>query len=407
MNKHQHMKRYRDVASIITSSGANLDYAYGKGVMTIYGRSTQSRTIELVNGRTIVDFQRGSYLGLDNHPAIVRGAIDALEQYHSLQWSGARTRLNFAITRDLEQSLSELFNCRAMVFSLVLTANMGVLPLLACGALTGGKRPVIAIDKFAHATIAYHKAVMAEDTEVITLGHNDLEGLRDLCRSRDFVAYVCDGLYSMGGAAPVKDLLDLQEEYGLFLYIDDAHGVSIRGARGEGFARSQVRGPLNDRTVIVASLSKGFGVTGSVVMIANEEQEKMLRRYAVPHAFSMGPSIPAIGAALASAELHKSAELHTRQDRLRAVISFYNQQVGEDEGKDDLPIKMIRIGDARKTIDIAARLIEEGFYLAAAFFPAVPRDSAALRICLTSDHCERDISRLCSIIKQLKNNSIS
>ena len=73
----------------------------------------------------------------------------------------------------------------------------------------------------------------------------------------------------------------------------------------------------------------------------------MRRRDAVPHAFSMGPSIPAIGAALASAELHKSAELHTRQDRLRAV-----QQVGPGEGKDDLPIKMICIGDAGKTIDI-------------------------------------------------------
>ena len=55
--------------------------------------------------------------------------------------------------------------------------------------------------------------------------------------------------------------------------------------------------------------------------------------------FLWGPRIPAIGAALASAELHKSAELHARQDRLRAVISFYNQQVGPGEGKDDLPIK--------------------------------------------------------------------
>ncbi|MFT3940563.1 aminotransferase class I/II-fold pyridoxal phosphate-dependent enzyme [Rhodopseudomonas sp.] len=404
MLEQQPVRRFRNVPELIAKSGENLDCAYRAGVMTIYGRSTQERQIELLDGRTIVDFQRGSYLGLDNHPSIVAGAMNALNRYNSLQWSGARTRLNFAITKDLEDSLAGLFGCRAMVFSLVLTANMGVLPLLACGALTNGRRPVIVVDRFAHATISYHKAVMAEDTEVITIDHNNLEELEDICRTRSFVAFLCDGVYSMGGAAPIKELIRLQEKYGLFLYIDDAHGVSIRGRYGEGFARSEFGERLNDLTMIVASLSKGFGVTGSVVMIANEAQERVLRRYAVPHAFSMGPSIPAIGAALASAELHKSPELSVRQSRLNAMNVFFNAQWDEDAVKHDLPIKMIRIGDAKRTISIAASLIENGFYLAAAFFPAVPHDKAALRVCLTADHHETDIARLCALVKDLTKN---
>lgn len=53
------------------------------------------------------------------------------------------------------------------------------------------------------------------------------------------MAYVGDGASSMSGAAPVKDLRHLQDRYGLFVYLDDAHGISVAGPNGEGFVRSR------------------------------------------------------------------------------------------------------------------------------------------------------------------------
>ena len=88
MLEQQPVRRFRNVPELIAKSGENLDCAYRAGVMTIYGRSTQERQIELLDGRTIVDFQRGSYLGLDNHPSIVAGAMNALNRYNSLQCLG-------------------------------------------------------------------------------------------------------------------------------------------------------------------------------------------------------------------------------------------------------------------------------------------------------------------------------
>ena len=58
--------------------------------------------------------------------------------------------------------------------------------------------------------------------------------------------------------APIDDLLRLQDKYGLFLYIDDAHGISIQGNRGEGYARSRLGASLRERTIVAASLSKGW-----------------------------------------------------------------------------------------------------------------------------------------------------
>src|SRR3546814_3985023 len=50
-------------------------------------------------------------------PSIVRGAVDAITDYGSLHWSCARTRLSFALLRDLEAEISQLFRARVVAFS--------------------------------------------------------------------------------------------------------------------------------------------------------------------------------------------------------------------------------------------------------------------------------------------------
>ena len=167
-----------DIARVVELTAENLDYAYSKGVMTLYARSTAGRSVVLSDGRTVVDFARGSYLGLDNHPAIVRARSRRWSTTSRSNGPGRGTRLNFAITEDLETRLSDLLRSRCLVFSLVLTANMGVMPLLASGAFTGGVRPVVVFDKFAHATLSYHKAVVAANTEVVTIRAQRRRGTR-------------------------------------------------------------------------------------------------------------------------------------------------------------------------------------------------------------------------------------
>src|SRR3546814_10406109 len=90
-------------------------------------------------------------------PSIVRGAVDAITDYGSLHWSCARTRLSFALHRDLEAEISQLFRARVVAFSSVMLANLGALPLIASGHLTGGVKPVVAFDRICPASLAYHK----------------------------------------------------------------------------------------------------------------------------------------------------------------------------------------------------------------------------------------------------------
>lgn len=370
--------------------------------MALYAMPLADRSVRLAHdGSTVVDFVRCSYLGLDNHPGIVAGAAQAVSEAGSLHWSCARTRLNFSILGELEENLSDLFRARVVTFTTVLAANMSALPLLASGHLTAGQKPLIAFDRLAHATLAHHKGTVAEETGVETIPHNDLAALEALCRTHRSVAYVCDGAYSMGGSAPLAELRALQEKYGLFLYIDDAHGISIIGENGSGFARS-VFEELGERTIVAASLGKGFGASGGMLMLGTAAQELLFRRFAVAHAFSASLNTAAIGAAQASARIHRTDELAIRQETLRRNLALLDRLIPTKDMTSDLPIRTIRLGDELLSVAAARQLLQLGFYASAIFFPTVSRGEAGLRICLTASHTEQQIRDLCVAIDGIR-----
>ena len=392
----------RNTSAMIGAAADAFDAAHYQGIMALYAAPMEGRAVRMSsNGATVIDFVRCSYLGLDNHPGIIEGAARAVVESGALHWSCARTRLNFSILEQLEAELSHLFNANVVTFTTVLAANMSALPLLASGHLTGGHKPIMVFDRLAHATLAHHKAVVAEETSVETIRHNDLEALEAVCKSHRQVAYICDGVYSMGGHAPLEGLRALQDKYGLFLYIDDAHGISIEGLDGSGFARSVMR-ELGERTIVAASLGKGFGASGGILMLGTNSQELIFRRFAIAHAFSASMNTAAIGAALASAEVHRTDELLLRQRSLRQNLALLDNLLPTVQGATSLPIRTIRIGDDLLAVAAARHLLQVGFYTSAIFFPTVPRGEAGLRICLTSSHTQLQIRALADAVNGVK-----
>jgi 8-amino-7-oxononanoate synthase len=400
-------QRYRNTAFVIENTRQNFDSAYAAQIMGIHGVSLANRNVRLADGHQVIDFVRCSYLGLDNHPRVVAGALSAIQKYSSVHWSCARTRLNFELLRDLEARLSGLFGCRVIAFSTVMLANLGALPLLASGHLTGGTKPVMVFDRLCHVSLAYHKPVIADETEVITIRHNDIGALEEICRRHKRVAYIADGVYSMGGFAPIPALQGLQQRYGLFLYIDDAHGISIAGDHGEGYARSQFPRDLGPYTIIAASLGKGYGASGGILMLGTADQEDIFRRYALPYAFSAAPNLAAVGAAMGSADIHETDELKGLQSALRKRIDLFDERIATSQRGDPLPIRLISIGGETDAIRMAKLLLEQGFYTSATFFPTVARGKAGIRVCITATHSCEEIDRLCDAVTRGRGETTS
>ncbi|WP_075293188.1 aminotransferase class I/II-fold pyridoxal phosphate-dependent enzyme [Pararhizobium arenae] len=400
--RENNQQSLRNTSVMIDIASASFDHAHYQGIMAIYATPSANRLVRLQpSDQPVTDFVRCSYLGLDNHPEILDGAREAISRTGAFHWSCARTRLNFDVLGQLERELSNLFQARILTFTTVLAANMSALPILASGHLTGGRKPLMVFDRLAHATLAHHKAVAAQETEVTTIPHNDMPALEALCQSHRQVAYICDGVYSMGGHAPIGELLRLRDKYGLFLYIDDAHGISIHGETGSGYARTAIH-DLGDRTIVAASLGKGFGASGGILMLGTAAQELIFRRFAIAHAFSASLTTAAVGAALASAAIHASPELGRRQQLLQKNLAHLDARLKGGEPPSNLPIRTVRFGDELLSVAAARELLRRGFYTSAIFFPTVARSQAGLRVCLTASHSRQDIDGLCDAIDDVK-----
>jgi hypothetical protein len=169
-----------------------------------------------------------------------------------------------SILGDLEAALSDLFAARVITYTTVLAANMSALPLIASGHLTGGVRPVMVFDRLAHATLAFHNGTIAAETRVETIAHNDLDALESLCHGNTCVAYICDGVYSMGGSASIEELRRSARVFGVAQRRSYWRSLCVAGiASYEGTCRSSADSPKQDRPVRQSrsNRAEGFPLT--------------------------------------------------------------------------------------------------------------------------------------------------
>lgn len=383
--------RFRNNASAIKDGNQAWNAALEGGLIDIRVDYDVEGRLRSLDGHRFVNLCSCSYLGLANHPAILEGAVEALRTQGTIDLPISRIRLRLNLLEEFEHQLSELMGVRTICAVTCSAATAGVLPLVASGHMCDDGRPrVMVFDKFSHFSMNLIKPICADETEVLTAPHNDLNYLEDVCKKHDRVAYVCDGVYSTGGAAPIKELLSLQDRYGLYLFIDDSHSLSLWGSHGQGYARS-LMSEVNPLTVIVASLGKGFGTSGGIIMLGAPQFEAVLTRFGGPLAWSQGLNVPSIGASMASIRLHRSPELGRLQRSLQVNMVLFDELVATAQRGDGFPLKVIRVGEAQDAIKASAGILQRGFYTSAVFFPIVRKGEAALRIMLRADNTLEDI----------------
>lgn len=352
------------------------------------------------HGRQFHHFCTTSYLGLDHHPALLEGAINALRDTGSLRVANSRNRCKLAILEHYESELSHLFDAVCLSSLSCSAASIGVLPLLASGVFTHNRPPVMVFDHLAHYSMSHLKASCADETQVLTCPHNDMDFLESVCQRHATVAYIADGAYSMGGVANLDGLLYLKDRYGLFLYVDDSHALSTVGLNGAGLVRPRMPA-LEDDCLIVASLANAFGASGGLVMVGNLRQKTLIQRHGGPSNCSQSLNCAAIGAGRASIELHRSAAFSAIQKQLQANIALFDSLISTEQHGSSMAIRLISCGQASKANRVAIELAESGFFTRAVFFPVVAQGKAAIKITLRADMQASLIRRFCEAVTEL------
>ncbi|MEV7723149.1 aminotransferase class I/II-fold pyridoxal phosphate-dependent enzyme [Streptomyces sp. NPDC087917] len=356
----------------------------------------------LAEGHEFVNFSCCSYLDLDSHPKVIEGGIEALRRYGVLDHCIARSRVQIPAMLELEHSLAELFGAQAVTCSIAAsTATFGLLPLIASGHLGNGTRPLMIFDKNAHVSMANLKPVCADETEVVTSPHHDLDFIEDACRKYARVAYVCDGSDSLGGYAPVKQLAELQDKYGLLVYYDDSHSLSAYGERGVGYVRSHSP-VLDERTIVVMTLNKAFGTSGAAIVLDGYDKHtlRVIERFGGALNYSQLLNTPAVGAGLASAEIHRTSELTDLQNGLYTNIALFDSLIHTDQAGSTFPIRLVPMSDAT-VIEAGRKVFEAGFYVSPVFFPIVARGTAGLRVMMRAGQAEEQVRGLCAVLAEV------
>ena len=233
--------------------------------------------------------------------------------------------------------------------------------------------------------------------------HNDVDAAADaIARWRakggcgtPWIAF--ETLYSMDGdVAPVDDFASLAERTGAMLLIDEAHAVGVCGPKGRGLA-AHLHGCEN--VVTLVTCGKALGCEGALILAPAVLRDFLVNRGRT-FIFSTAPS-PLI-AAIVRESLSIVANADERRQRLRLII--------EHAGKRLAPlgiipsgthIQPVPIGEDSRTMRIAEALQARSFDIRGIRPPTVPAGTARLRISLTLNIDEAEISEFATALEDL------
>lgn len=355
----------------------------------------------VLRGQEVANFGLCSYLGLGDDQRLIDAAIDAVSRYgNSYSSSTAYTAL--PLYGQLRERVERMLGAPTMIAASTTLAHMSALPLLV------RRGDTVVIDAHAHASLlAVVPSMQANGAQIHQLPHSDLAALGELASDAPGRTwYLFDGLYSMQGAtAPAEELramLDTHED--LWLYCDDAHSFGWSGQRGRG--QFLERAGWHDRIIMAFGLAKSFGTMGGLIASPDRELIELIETSGGPMIFGGPLPPPTLGASIASADIHLSDELPGLQDELLERIRFVNE-FSEKIGlalaqREETPLWFCEIGAALSAISVATSMRENGFYLNAAVFPAVPRNQGGVRFTVTRYNSISQIEEMLTTLRDVR-----
>ena len=356
-----------------------------------------------VGGMEMLNFGSCSYMALERREELRRGVIDAVTTYGT-QFPFAKPQLECPLYRDLEDAL------RAMTGGEIVVASSATLLHLA--AVPALMRPgdAVVVDRLAHASLWMALGQLANVPRDM-VPHNDVAALErkiaELSDRHTRVWYVLDGVYSMSGDfAPTTAIERLVAKFPkLHLYADDAHATSWIGRHGRGVTLDRIAD--TSRSFVTLSLNKAFSAAGGALVVPNADWRDRIRHAGAAMMFSGPIQPPMLGAAVASARLHLTAEfaelqreLQRRIARMRRLARERGIAVGTPH---ETPIVFIPCGEEASMYALFHALGRRGFYLAPAIFPAVGVRKAGLRLTVSLHNEDADMVRLLDVMREEMN----
>jgi glycine C-acetyltransferase len=351
------------------------------------------RTIEsavgawtVVDGKRVLNMCSNNYLGFANDPRLKAAAQKALDQY-GVGPAAVRTIAGtMSLHVEFERKLAAFKGVEAAIsVQSGFCANLAAIPTLM------GAGHVLFTDELNHASII--DACRLSKAERVIYPHRDVKALRKALAEHKAAPrklVITDGVFSMDGdLAPLPGIVEVAEEFGALVMVDDAHGEGVLGAHGRGIVdHFGLPGRVD---IEMGTLSKAFGVMGGY-LAGKREIVEYLRQRARPFLFSSAATPADVAACMAAVGvLEKSDEPVQRLWDNARYFKAQMVELGFDIGSSETPITPVMLGEATTAWQFSKDLFAENVFAQAIVFPTVPRGKARIRVMVSAAHTREDL----------------
>ena len=353
---------------------------------------TSSQDAEIVaNGKKLLNFCANNYLGLSNHPEVIKASQNTMDT-HGYGMSSVRFICGTQdIHKNLENKISEFLGMEdTILYAAAFDANGGVFePLFT-------DQDAIISDELNHASII--DGVRLCKAARYRYKNNNMEDLEAQLKAASeknhrFKIIVTDGVFSMDGiVANLKGVCDLAEKYDALVMVDDSHATGFIGKTGRG--THEANDVMSRVDIITSTLGKALGGAMGGFTSGKKEIIDMLRQRSRPYLFSNSLAPGIVGAATKVLEmLSKDTSL---RDKVMENAQYFRSEMkakGFDIPDGDAAIVPVMLYDAKLSQKMAERLMDEGIYAIGFFYPVVPKEKARIRVQLSAAHTKEHLDK--------------
>lgn len=338
-------------------------------------------------GKSVINLCANNYLGLSNHPDLVKAAQQGLAE-HGFGMSSVRFICGTQdVHKELEAGLSRFLGVDdTILYSSCFDANGGLFETLL------GPEDAIISDELNHASII--DGIRLAKSKRLRYKNNDMADLEAQLKQAAGCRYKListDGVFSMDGTiANLPKIVELAARYGALTMVDDSHAVGFTGVNGRG--THELHGVMGKIDIITGTLGKALGGASGGYTAGRKEIVDWLRQRSRPYLFS-NTLMPAIATASLAA-----LQLLERGDELRVTLKENSRFFRDKMGKlgfnlvpGSHPIIPVMIGDASLAKAFADALMNEGVYVIGFSYPVVPMGKARIRTQMSAAHTRADL----------------
>ena len=363
-------------------------------------QSQQSSKIT-VNDESVINFCANNYLGLANHPELIKAAQEGIEK-----WGFGLSSVRFicgtqTIHKELEKKISQFLQMEdTILYTSCFDANGGLFETIL------SPEDAVISDQLNHASIIDGvRLCKAERFRYANSDMDELESVLKKTQNHRTRIITTDGVFSMDGfVAKLDKICNLAEKYNALVHVDDSHATGFFGPTGRGSIEH--RNVMGRVDIVTSTMGKALGGASGGFTSGRQEIVDFLRQRSRPYLFSntVAPAIicatiTCLNMLSKTTELRDQLESNTLEFRKRMTEAGFDIKHGVH------PIVPIMLYDAVLAQNMAAEMLNEGIYVIGFYFPVVPKGQARIRVQISAamekDHLDKAVTAFTKVGKKL------